>query len=110
MDELSHPPRARLEIDDDRDSAPELMVRLGGDLDLAGITDIAAAVEELLARQPQPVLLDLAEVDFCDSSGVALLIRLTKHFGEVRMRAAPPPVHRVIQTLGLADWLGLDGA
>ena len=110
MDELSDPPRARLEVGDALDGGTEMLVRLGGDLDVAGTTDIAAAVEELLARRPQPVVFDLAGVDFCDSSGIALLIRLTNHFGKVHVRAATPQVHRVIQALGLADWLGLEGA
>ena len=56
------------------------------------------------------MLLDLASVDFLDSSGVALLIRLANHFGQVRARAAAPPVRRVIQVLGLADRLGLDSS
>ena len=110
MDELTERPRARLEVSTDPDGGPDLVVRLGGDLDLAGLGDIQTPVDALLARDRQPVQLDLADVDFLDSSGVALLIRLANHFGQVRTRAAAPPVRRVIQVLGLADRLGLDGS
>ena len=110
MDELNNEPRARLEVATDPDGGADLVVRLGGDLDLAGTNDLTTEVDALLARAPQPVLLDLADVEFCDSSGIALLIRLANHFGHVRTRAATPPVQRVIEVLGLADRLGLDGA
>lgn len=110
MDELSNEPRARLEVATDPDGGADLLVRLGGELDLAGISDLSAQIDALLARKPQPVQLDLADVKFCDSSGIALLIRVANHFGHVRARAATPTVHRVIEVLGLADRLGLDGA
>lgn len=87
-----------------------LRVRLGGDLDLAGLTDVDPQIQALLRRDPQPVLLDLADVAFLDSSGVTLLIRIANHFGEVRTCAADRPVRRVIDVLGLAGVLGLDGA
>ena len=109
MDELTDRPRALLEVATDLGGGPGLLVCLGGDLDLAGLGDIAAGVDALLARDRQPVLLDLADVEFLDSSGVALLIRIANHFGQVRSRAAAPPVRRVIEVLGLADRLGLDG-
>lgn len=110
MEELRNEPRARMEVATDAGDGADLLVRLGGDLDLAGISDLSAQIDALLARRPQPVQLDLAGVEFCDSSGIALLIRLANHFGQVRARAAKPTVHRVIEVLGLADRLGLDGA
>ena len=64
----------------------------------------------MLARAPQPLQLDLAELVFLDSSGVAVLVRLANHFGSVRTCSASEPVRRVIQVLGLADRLGLQEA
>lgn len=102
-------PRARLHIAADPDSGG-LLAAFGGDLDLAGVADVAATLDELLDHDEQPLLLDLADVQFLDSSGVAVLIRLANRFQPVRARAAGAPVRRVIEVLGLADRLGLDGA
>jgi anti-sigma B factor antagonist len=108
MDDVSGTPRARLGVS----STPEgeLLVELSGELDIATLTDVAGAADELLARPAQPVVLELGELRFLDSSGVTLLVRLANHFGQVRVGSATAPVRRVLEVLGLADRLGLDGA
>jgi anti-sigma B factor antagonist len=107
MDELRKQRRGRLAVSPDTEAGP-LVILLGGELDLAGVTDVDAQIEELLTREPQPVLLDLTDVSFCDSSGIAVLIRLANHFGSIRVRGAAPGVRRVIEVLGLADRFGLE--
>ena len=87
-----------------------VVVGLGGELDIAGLPAIEAELEALLARAAQPVVLDLAELGFLDSSGVTVLIRIANHFGQVRTRNASSAVRRVVEVLGLGDRLGLDGA
>jgi anti-sigma B factor antagonist len=87
-----------------------LLVRLGGELDLASLPDVQPRVDRLLALTPQPVCLDLAELAFLDSTGVALLIRIANHFGSIEIVHAAPVVRRVVQALGLATHLGLAGA
>ena len=87
-----------------------LRIALAGELDIAGLPDVAADLDAALGQDPQPAEIDLAELAFMDSSGVAVLIRLANHFQPVRTRRATPAVRRVIEVLGLADRLGLDGA
>jgi anti-sigma B factor antagonist len=87
-----------------------LCIRLGGDLDIASLPDVESELNRLLTRKPRPLLLDLADLDFLDSSGVALLIRLANRFTPVQTRHATEPVRRVLGVLGLADRFGLDGA
>jgi anti-sigma B factor antagonist len=108
MDDVSGTPRARLGVS----STPEgeLLVELSGELDIATLTDVAGAADELLARPAQPVVLELGELRFLDSSGVTLLVRIANHFGQVRTASATGPVRRVIEVLGLAGRLGLGGA
>jgi anti-anti-sigma factor len=100
-------PRARLTVGD----APDGAVRIGlaGELDIASLPDVAGQLAGALARDPQPAEIDLSGLGFMDSSGVAVLIRLANHFQPVRTRQATPPVRRVLEVLGLADRLGLDG-
>jgi anti-anti-sigma factor len=56
------------------------------------------------------VVLELGDLQFLDSSGVTLLVRIVNHFGQVRTASATAPVRRVIEVLGLADRLGMDAA
>ncbi len=109
MDELEATPRARLRVSPDHASGG-MVVCCSGELDLAGAADVREALEELLAAGGRPLVLDLTELRFLDSSGVAVLIRLANNFRPLRIRGAAPPVRRVIEVLGLADRLGLDGA
>jgi anti-sigma B factor antagonist len=108
MDGMTGAPRARLDVVESADGGP-LLVRLAGELDLAGVADIGPALDELLRRDAQPVRIDAAELTFADSSGVAVLLRIAKHFGPVETVHAVPVVRRVLQVLGLGARLGLRG-
>lgn len=108
MGGLADRSRARLAVGATPDG--RLCVHLGGELDLAGVSELGRELDDLLSRPPQPLDLDLADLTFLDSSGVAVLVRLANHFTEVRTRGATAPVRRVIEVLGLAWRFGLDGA
>ena len=106
MDEQGRRPHARLSVSDPGDGGG-VTVAFGGELDIAGVAELEQALASVLARDPQPLQLDLSELAFLDSSGVAVLVRLANHFGSVRTRSATGPVRRVIEVLGLAGLLGL---
>ncbi|WP_369131689.1 STAS domain-containing protein [Modestobacter sp. I12A-02662] len=109
MDRLTETPRATLTVTADPDRSA-LVVGLAGELDIASLPDVAPQLDTLLAREAQPVHLDLAGLQFMDSSGVTVLIRIANHFDPVTAGNASPVVARVVQVLGLADRFGLDGA
>jgi anti-sigma B factor antagonist len=52
------------------------VVALAGELDLAVINVVRAALEPALADPPGMVVIDLTELEFLDASGVALFFRL----------------------------------
>jgi anti-sigma B factor antagonist len=106
--ELTDGSRARMDVS----GAPGggLLVELAGELDLASLPAVAAPMDELLSRPPQPVVLELGNLTFLDSSGVALLVRIANHFHQLRTRSATQPVRRVIEVLGLGPRFGLDEA
>ncbi|SOC47119.1 anti-sigma B factor antagonist [Blastococcus aggregatus] len=107
MDELAAE-RARLDVAAAADGTP-LLVRLGGELDLAGLPDVQPALDRLLRLPPQPVRVDATELRFLDSTGLAVLIRLANHFDRIELVHTTPAVRRVVAALGLADHLGLVG-
>jgi anti-anti-sigma factor len=106
MDEQNGAARARLTLAGGTDD-PGLVVRLAGELDLATVGQLAAPLKDLLAREQQPVVLELDELEFMDSSGVAVLIRIANHFEQLETRGARPAVRRVIEVLGLSGRVGL---
>jgi anti-sigma B factor antagonist len=50
------------------------VVRCAGDLDLAALEPVGAAVRTALATRPTGLVLDLGAVDFCDTVGLRLLL------------------------------------
>ncbi len=83
-----------------------IVVALGGELDLADAADVAAALVAVAEREPE-IIVDLAALEFIDSSGVAALARarkLARHAGGDLLLAAPrQPVLRVLAITRLVD-------
>ncbi len=107
MDELV--PRARMTTTPDSANGG-LVVALAGELDMAGLDEVGPQLEDLLGREPQPVVIDLGALRFLDSSGIAALIRIANRFDPVEVRHAGPQVRRILTVLGLADRFGVDRA
>lgn len=105
---MTEQPRAQLKVTDEPGGG--VCVHLSGELDIASLPDVEGELNGLLEREPQPLLLDLADLDVLDSSGIALLIRLANRFTPVRTRAATDPIRRVLDALALSARFGLDGA
>lgn len=50
------------------------LVRCVGDLDLAALDGFSDAVRDALADRPSGLVLDLSEVEFCDTVGLRILL------------------------------------
>jgi len=95
-----------------------VLVRLTGELDLATRELLDALLDPLLQRSARPVVrrlvVDCAELTYLDASGLTPLLHaravLRRRGGTVELRAVPPPAHRVLEVLGLADQLLGNGA
>jgi anti-sigma B factor antagonist len=89
-----------------RECDGHVVVALGGELDLVDAADVAAALVTVAAREPE-IIVDLAGLEFIDSSGVAALARGRKparHAGSDLLLAAPrQPVLRVLAVIRLID-------
>lgn len=83
-----------------------VVVTVRGEVDLATEPALVAAQDEVAAHDEPHVYVDLTEVDFLDSSGVAALAGLQRHARERRghfvLSAAGPIVQRVLELTGLA--------
>jgi anti-sigma B factor antagonist len=95
-----------------RVSEPEpgrFVVGFSGELDIVSVEAIEPQVEDLLVRPATRVDLDLTDLAFMDSSGLAVLVRLANQFGPLRVSGARPLLRRVIEVTGLTGILLLDG-
>jgi anti-anti-sigma factor len=79
-----------------------VMVDLAGEFDLDAEANVLEAVERLFADGATHVTFDLDDVDFIDSSGVRVLVRLRRDHGDrVGLGATSPSVRRVLDIAGV---------
>lgn len=81
-------------------------IALCGELDLANASTAETALQGLL-ETGTPVVVDMRELEFIDSTGIAMLVAaLNKDDDESRIRFIPSPapaVSRVLELTGLAE-------
>ena len=84
----------------------QVVVALRGELDVLDAASLAAALAEVAAREPV-IIVDLAGLEFIDSSGVAALVLVRKqarHAGGDLLLAAPKAqVMRFLTVTRLVD-------
>jgi anti-sigma B factor antagonist len=87
------------------------VVAFAGELDLANAGTAESALENSLADGTLPVIVDMRELEFIDSTGIALLVAaIGRNDGETKISFIPsasPAVTRVLELTGLAARLPL---
>jgi anti-anti-sigma factor len=83
-----------------------------GEVDIANVDEVAGAVRDELAAGP--VLLDLSELSFIDSSGLRMLVELVRNAEESGWSLTigsdmNPMVRRLLEITGMLGMLPLDG-
>lgn len=90
------------------------MISLCGELDLANAGTAKTALDASLEEDTSQVVIDMRELDFIDSTGIALLVAALGNNGdETRVRFIPssaPAVTRVLELTGLSERLPLADA
>jgi anti-anti-sigma factor len=79
-----------------------VIARVTGELDLAGAPRIEESVREAVPTSARALVIDFSDLDFIDSSGVAMLFSLARRLGGRRQQlhvVAPDggPVARVLE-------------
>ncbi|MFF3277483.1 STAS domain-containing protein [Streptomyces chrestomyceticus] len=81
------------------------VLRLVGELGFAQAAALREQVERLVLSQGQILLIDLAGLDFCDSSGIRALLaarqRAQAAGAEVILAAVPASTQRILHIAGL---------
>jgi anti-anti-sigma factor len=87
------------------DTDGELVLELGGEVDIASIEPLRDVLDAALAGAPRKVVFELRQLNFMDSSGIALLISAAQRVGRIELRYPQPMVRRVIELAGLTSTL-----
>jgi anti-anti-sigma factor len=95
-------PQLRATIDQPPQPGGAVIVRLVGDLDIAGSGEALAAVDRALEVVPSMLTFDLTELRFMDSSGIAVLLAAAGKVPTVNIRNPSAAVLRVLSLTGLA--------
>ena len=87
------------------------VVALAGELDVGSVDELEAALVGASAGARPRVCLDLSQLAFIDSTGLAAVIRahlsVVEAGGGFAIVAAPGPVRRTLETTGLLDMLSV---
>ena len=108
MAELNDPDASVGSADVTFDAAGDLVIKLGGDVDLSNVEMLRAAIDAAVSNVPERVVFDLSTLDFMDSSGIALLLQTAAAATSVRVLQPSPIVRRVIEATGLSDILRVE--
>jgi anti-sigma B factor antagonist len=97
-------------VQSDREGIPT--VEVAGDVDVATSAAFRAALHEALDRGDGNLVVDLARLDFIDSSGLGVLVgtlkRARERGGSVRIENPAPSARKILAITGLLELFGLD--
>ena len=86
-----------------------VVVSVAGELDMATAPQLQAHITEQLEQSQGRLVFDLAEVSFCDSTGLSVFVRAKNSTddagGVVRLAAPQRGVLRILEVSGLVEVL-----
>jgi anti-anti-sigma factor len=105
MDQLSDTgePAGAAEVAFDATGVP--VISLTGEIDISNVDAVEATIGPTVTAVTRHVVFDLSQLEFLDSSGIALLLRAAATAGSVEIRHPSDTVRRVIEVTGLAGIL-----
>jgi anti-anti-sigma factor len=85
----------------------ETVVTIGGELEYGTAGQLRTALLELARGEAATVALDMADVEFLDSTGISLLVQAKQRFdaqgARFVLRQPTPRVTRVLEVAGVAE-------
>jgi len=81
----------------------DVIVRLAGELDLYNAEDVRTALAQAIETTPRRIVIDMAAVEFVDSTALGVLIEARARLGEDALLLAAPQLEtrRTLQVSGL---------
>lgn len=105
MGPLNDPDGATASVRTERNGV-EMVVSLAGEIDISNAEQIKAAIAQVVRAQPKRIVFDLSQLDYLDSSGIAVLLGAAER-SDVEVRDASPVIARLLRATGVAGVLRL---
>jgi anti-sigma B factor antagonist len=83
------------------------VVSLSGELDLTNAGRVQSVIGDMIAAGTERLIVEMSELEFMDSSGLALLASVARKVPEIELRGPSPIVRRLIELTGLAEILNV---
>ena len=99
---------SRATVERTPDSPGEPVIKICGEVDMSNVVTVENDITNALSGRPPRVVLDLSELDFIDSSGIAVLLRAAEKTERLELRNPSSTVQRIIEATGLTDVLPLE--
>jgi anti-sigma B factor antagonist len=94
---------AEAKVESRRDAAGVPIVKVTGEVDMSNVDVVRQAVNLAISHDPDRIVFDLGDLEFMDSSGLAMLLAVAERISVVELRSARPLIRRVIELTGLSD-------
>jgi anti-sigma B factor antagonist len=85
-----------------RDESGVPIVKLTGEVDMSNVDSVRAAVDLAIAHDPERIVFDVGDLEFIDSSGLAMLLAVAEQISVVELHRPRPLIRRVIELTGLS--------
>lgn len=94
---------------DQRETETEQLFYISGELDLAVASHFRSALEPVVNKAGKPLILDLENLNYIDSTGIGILISVLKLREELNaeffVRNIPPGIKRLLDLTGVSGFL-----
>jgi anti-anti-sigma factor len=94
-------------------AAGTAVVGMRGEIDAIAIPSLSGCLDDAIGAGHREVVLDMAEVSFIDSVGLAAIVaakkRLASHAGTLTLRRPTPHVRKLLEITGLTGFVPVQG-
>ena len=96
-----------------RSQGDHIVVALAGEIDLYTAPRLQTELMSVLSvNKPAQIVVDMSAVEFCDSTGMNVLLAAhrvaTEHGGELTLAAPRPSVRKILEVTGLQSVFTID--
>ncbi len=92
------------------DAGGMVVIALIGEIDLSNVDRVRELMTEAVSNARERLVFELGELDFLDSSGIALLLWAAAQTEAVELRQPSDIVRRIIEVTGLTEILHMDAS
>lgn len=90
------------------DASGAAVVKLGGEIDISNAHQIGRTLERLVGTGNDALVIDLSALEFMDSAGIAMLLRVVTGVVSVTIRNPSTVVRRILECTGLDEVLPIE--